>query len=79
MKQECHRNSSCPVSVGWGTPSGCTYTTRELSRKLRDILRAVSQEFIDLIAGSSVTIPDLTGLSTVDVDNTMGDYIDDID
>ena len=44
-----------------------------------DILRAASQEVIDLIAGSSVNIPDLAGLSIVDVDNTMGDYIDDMD
>ena len=44
-----------------------------------DILRAASQEVIDLIAGSSVNTPDLVGLSIVGVDNTMGNYIDDID
>ena len=47
--------------------------------KHHDILRAASQEVIDLIAGSSVNIPGLAGLSTVDIDNTMGDYIDDMD
>jgi hypothetical protein len=44
-----------------------------------NILRAASQEVIDLIARSSVNIPDLAGLSTVDVDNTMGDYVDYMD
>ena len=44
-----------------------------------DILRTASQEVIDLIAGSLVNIPDLAGLSTFDVDNTMGDYIDNMD
>ena len=44
-----------------------------------DILRAASQEIIDLIVRSSVNIPDLAGLSTVNVDNTMGDKIDDMD
>ena len=47
--------------------------------KHRDILRAASQEVIDQIAGSSENIPDLAGLSIAEVDNTMGDYIDDID
>ena len=47
--------------------------------KHRNILRAASQEVIDLIAGSLVNIPDLAGMSTVDVDNTMGDYIDNMD
>ena len=47
--------------------------------KHREILRAASQEVMDLIAGSSVNIPDLAGLSIVEVDNTMGDYIDDMD
>ena len=46
--------------------------------KHRDILRAVSQEVINLISGSSVNIPDLAGLSIVEVDNTMGDYINDM-
>ena len=47
--------------------------------KHRDSLRAASQEVINLIAGSSVNIPDLVGLSIVEADNTMGDYIDDMD
>jgi len=47
--------------------------------KHRDVLRAASQEIIDLIAGSSAQIPNMAGLSTVDVDNTMGEYIDDMD
>jgi len=49
-----------------------------LQDKHRNILRAASQEVIDLIAGSLVNIPDLVGLSIVDVDDTMGDYIDDM-
>jgi len=44
--------------------------------KHRDVLRAASQEIVDLIAGSSANIPNMTGLSTVNVDNTMGNYID---
>ena len=47
--------------------------------KHRDTLRAASQEVIDLIAGSSANIPDLDGLSIVELDNTMGNYIDDMD
>ena len=47
--------------------------------KHRNILRAVSQEVIDLITGSSENIPDLVGLSEVDFDNTMGEYIDNMD
>jgi hypothetical protein len=47
--------------------------------KHRDVLRDASQEIIDLIAGSLANIPDLVGLSEVDDDNTMGDYIDDMD
>ena len=47
--------------------------------KHRDVLQAASQEIIDLIAGSSTNIPTLAGLTTVEVDNTMGDYIDDKD
>ena len=39
-------------------------------------LRAASQEIINLIAGSSVNILSLAGLTMVDVDYTMGDYID---
>ena len=47
--------------------------------KHRNVLRAASQEIIDIIAGSLVNIPNLTGLTTVKADNTMGDYIDDMD
>ena len=47
--------------------------------KHRDTLWATSQEVIDLIAGSSVNIPDLAGLSIVELDNTMGNYIDDME
>ena len=43
------------------------------------ILWDASQEVIDLIAGSSVNNPDLAGMTTVEADNTMGDYIDDMD
>ena len=43
------------------------------------IPRASSQEVINLIAGSSVTNPHLVGMTTVEADNTMGDYIDDMD
>jgi hypothetical protein len=39
----------------------------------------VSQEIIDLINGSLVNIPNLAGLTTVEADNTMGDYINDMD
>ena len=53
--------------------------TEIIQDKHRDVLRAASQEIIDLIAGSSVNIPNLAGLTTVEVDNTMGDYIDDMD
>ena len=44
--------------------------------KHRDFLRAESQEIVDLIAGSSANIPNMAGLSTVDADDTMGEYID---
>ena len=48
--------------------------------KHRDILRAALQEVLDLIAGPTmVDIPDLVGLSIVDVDETMGVYADDMD
>ena len=48
--------------------------------KHRNVLRAASQEIINLIAGSLVNIPDLAGLSTVDVCDTMGDtFINDMD
>ena len=48
--------------------------------KHRDILRTASQEVLDLIAGpTTVEIPDLVGLSIVDVNKTMGDYADNMD
>ena len=47
--------------------------------KHRNTMRAASQEVIDLIAGSLVNIPNLAGLSIVEVDNTMGNYINDMD
>ena len=43
--------------------------------KHHDTLRAASQEIINLIAGSLANIPDLAGLSIVELDNTMGNYI----
>ena len=54
--------------------------TGMIQDKHRDILRAASQEVLDLIGGPTpVLIPNLTGLSIVDVDETMGDYTDDMD
>ena len=47
--------------------------------KHRDILRSLSQEAIDLIAGSLVSNPDLAGISTVKADNTIGNYTDKMD
>ena len=48
--------------------------------KHRDILQAALQEVLDLIAGPTmVNIPDLAGLSIVDVDDTIGNYADDMD
>ena len=47
--------------------------------KHRDLLQAVSQEVIDLIAGSSANTHDLAGMSVVERDTTMGNYIDDMD
>ena len=47
--------------------------------KHRDILRAASQEVLDLIAGPTLTLlPSLTGLSIVNVDKTMGNYAGDM-
>ena len=42
-------------------------------------LRAASQEVIDLIAGSSANAHDLAGMSAVERDTTMGNYINDMD
>ncbi len=54
--------------------------TGMIQDKHRDILRAASQEVLDLIAGPiTVDIPDLVGPSIVDVDETMGDYADNMD
>ena len=47
--------------------------------KHHNVLRAASQEIVDLIAGLLANIPNMAGLSKVDVDNTMGDYIDEMD
>ncbi len=47
--------------------------------KHRDILQEASQEIVDLIAGSSANISNMAGLSTVDVNNTMVDYTNDMD
>jgi len=42
-------------------------------------LLAALQEVIDLITGSLVTTPDILGMSTVEMKNTMGNYIDNMD
>ena len=56
------------------------HDTGMIQDKHRDILRAASQEVLDLIGGPTLTLlPSLTGLSIVDVDETMGDYTDDMD
>ena len=52
------------------------HNTGIIQEKHRDILWAVSEEVIDLIAGSLVNNPNLAGMSTVKADNTMGNYID---
>ena len=43
------------------------------------ILWAASQEVIDLIARSSANTHDLSGMSIVKTDTTMGNYVDDMD
>ena len=54
--------------------------TGMIQDKHRDILQAALQEVLDLIARPTmVNIPDLEGLSIVDVDDTMGDYADYMD
>ena len=55
------------------------HDTGIIQDKHRDILRAASQEVMDLIAGSLVNIPDLAGMTMVEADNTMGNYIDNMD
>jgi hypothetical protein len=53
--------------------------TGMIQDKHRDILRAASQEVLDLIAGPTLTLlPSLTGLSIVNVDKTMGNYAGDM-
>ena len=47
--------------------------------KHHEILRAASQEVINLIAGSMVYNPDLAGMSTIEADNNMGNYTDEMD
>jgi hypothetical protein len=44
-----------------------------------NILRAASHEVIDLIAGSPANTHNLAGMSMVETDTTMGNYIDDMD
>ena len=51
--------------------------TGMIQDKHRDILRAASQEVLDLIA--LTLIPSLTGLSIVDIDETMGEYTNNMD
>ena len=54
--------------------------TGMIQDKHRDILRATLQEVLDLIGGPTLTlILDLTRLSIVDVDKTMGEYANDMD
>ncbi len=54
--------------------------TGTIQDKHRDILKAALQEVLDLIGGPTLTlVPDLTGLSIVDVHETMGNYANDMD
>ena len=54
--------------------------TGMIQDKHRNILRAASQEVLDLISRPTLTLlPSLTGLSIVNVDKTMGNYTDDMD
>ena len=56
------------------------HDTGMIQDKQRDILRAALQEVLDLISGpATVNIPDLACLSIVDVDDTMGNYADEMD
>ena len=55
------------------------HDTGIIQDKHRDILQDASQDIIDLIACSLANIPDLAGLTTVEADNTMGEYVDDMD
>ena len=47
--------------------------------KHHNILRVASQEVIDLISGSLVNTPNLAGMSTVEADEKMGHYTDEMD
>jgi hypothetical protein len=55
--------------------------TDVIQDKHLDILRAASQEVLDLIdADTDALLSDIaTGLSNVDLDNEMGEYEDDMD
>ncbi len=55
--------------------------TGVIQDKHRDILRAASQEVLDLIAAPWPVTPteECTDISTVEADDTMGDYIDEMD
>ena len=55
--------------------------TGMIQDKHRDILQAASQEVLDLIAGPHWSAPTIrcTDLSTVNADNTMGDYAYEMD
>jgi hypothetical protein len=55
--------------------------TDVIQDKHLDILRAASQEVIDLIdADTDALLSDIaTGLSNVELDNEMGEYEDDMD
>ena len=55
--------------------------TGMIQDKHRDILQAALQEVLGLIAGPNQANPIIgcTDLSTVDADNTMGDYADEMD
>ena len=55
--------------------------TGMIQDKHRDILQAASQEVLDLIARPHQAAPTIgcTDLSTVNADNTMGDYADEMD
>jgi hypothetical protein len=52
---------------------------RTIQDKHRYILQATLQEVIDLITSYLVTTPDILGMSTVVTDDTMSNYIDDMD
>jgi hypothetical protein len=55
--------------------------TGAIQDKHLDILRAASQEVIDLLDVNTDTLLSeiATGLSNVELDNEMGEYVDDMD